>query len=197
MMNLVEYSRSATRLADYLPWVALIAEGVVLNKDGSLQRTASFRGPDLDSAVAAELVAVAGRIHNAFRRLGSGWSIFVEAQRHEAATYPASAFPDPASGLVDAERKADFEEEGVHFVSGYYLTFLHLPPAEEAARAETWLYEGREQSGVGPTGAGKSVLLALRQLIGLRLRFRRFDPGCVARHGRRLARSRRWPHRRL
>ena len=107
MMNLAEYRRTASRLADFLPWVALVTEGVVLNKDGSFQRTARFRGPDLDSAVAAELVAVAGRINNAFRRLGSGWSIFVEAQRSEAATYPPSQFPDPASGLVDAERKAD------------------------------------------------------------------------------------------
>ncbi|GAB1717636.1 MAG: type IV secretion/conjugal transfer ATPase, VirB4 family [Nitrobacter sp.] len=150
MMNLAEYHRTASRLADYLPWVALIDEGVVLNKDGSLQRSARFRGPDLDSAVAAELVAVAGRINNAFRRLGSGWSIFVEAQRHEAATYPQSTFPDPASALVDAERKADFEEEGAHFVSSYFLTFLYLPPAEEAARTEAWLYEGRERSGVDP-----------------------------------------------
>ncbi len=150
MMNLAEYRRTASRLADYLPWVALIAEGVVLNKDGSFQRTAKFRGPDLDSALAAELVAVAGRINNAFRRLGSGWSIFVEAQRHQAATYPADQFPDAASGLVDAERKADFEEEGVHFVSSYYLTFLYLPPAEEAARTEAWLYEGRERTGVDP-----------------------------------------------
>jgi type IV secretion system protein VirB4 len=150
MMNLAEYRRSASRLADFLPWAALVGPGIVLNKDGSFQRTASFRGPDLDSAVAAELVAVAGRINNAFRRLGSGWSIFVEAQRHEAAIYPANQFPDAASGLVDAERKADFEEEGVHFVSGYFLTFLYLPPAEEAARAETWLYEGREHSGVNP-----------------------------------------------
>ncbi len=148
MMNLAEYRRTANRLADYLPWVALAAEGVVLNKDGSFQRTASFRGPDLDSAVAAELVAVAGRINNAFRRLGSGWSIFVEAQRSEAATYPDSTFPDPASGLVEAERRAGFEEAGSHFVSGYFLTFLFLPPAEEAARAETWLYEGREHAGV-------------------------------------------------
>ena len=150
MMNLAEYRRTASRLADFLPWVALVAEGVVLNKDGSFQRTAKFRGPDLDSAVAAELVAVAGRINNAFRRLGSGWSIFVEAQRSEAATYPDSTFPDPASALLDAERKAGFEEASAHFVSGYYLTFLYLPPAEEAARAETWLYEGREQSGVDP-----------------------------------------------
>lgn len=59
-------------------------------------------------------------------------------------------FPDPASALVDAERKAGFEEADAHFVSGYFLTFLYLPPAEEAARAETWLYEGREKTGVDP-----------------------------------------------
>ena len=150
MMNLSEYRRTAARLADYLPWAALVGRGVVLNKDGSFQRTAKFRGPDLDSAVAAELVGVAGRLNNVFRRLGSGWSIFVEAQRSEAATYPDSRFPDPASALVDAERKAGFEEAATHFVSGYFLTFLYLPPAEDAARAETWLYEGREKSGVDP-----------------------------------------------
>ena len=150
MMNLAEYRRTASRLADYLPWVALVGEGVVLNKDGSFQRTAKLRGPDLDSAVAAELVAVAGRLNNAFRRLGSGWAIFVEAQRSEAATYPVSIFPDAASALVDAERKAEFEEEGSHFVSGYFLTLLWLPPAEDAARSESWLYEGRETSGVNP-----------------------------------------------
>ncbi|WP_199261399.1 conjugal transfer protein TrbE [Paracoccus binzhouensis] len=150
MMNLAEYRRTTSRLADYLPWVALVGDGIVLNKDGSFQRSAKFRGPDLDSSVAAELVAVAGRLNNAFRRLGSGWAIFVEAQRSEAATYPASRFPDPASALVDAERKADFEEEGRHFVSGYFLTFLWLPPAEDAARSESWLYKGRETSGVNP-----------------------------------------------
>ncbi len=150
MMNLAEYRRTATRLADYLPWAALVAPGIVLNKDGSFQRTARFRGPDLDSAVAAELVAVAGRINNALRRLGSGWAIFVEAQRNEAETYPDSTFPDPASALVDAERKAAFEEAGAHFVSEYFLTFLWLPPAEEAARTEAWLYEGRDKAGVDP-----------------------------------------------
>ncbi len=48
MMHLAEYRSRAARLADFLPWVALIGEGVVLNKDGSFQRTARFRGPDLD-----------------------------------------------------------------------------------------------------------------------------------------------------
>ncbi|ODT78064.1 MAG: conjugal transfer protein TrbE [Pelagibacterium sp. SCN 64-44] len=148
MMNLAEYRNRNARLADFLPWAALCCDGVVLNKDGSFQRTARFRGPDLDSAVPAELVAVAGRLNNAFRRLGSGWAIFVEAQRHAAGTYPASRFPDAASALVDAERKADFEEAGSHFESGYFLTFLYLPPAEDAARAESWLYEGKAETGV-------------------------------------------------
>jgi type IV secretion system protein VirB4 len=150
MMNLAEYRRTSTRLADFLPWAALAGDGVVLNKDGSLQRTARFRGPDLDSAVAAELVAVAGRLNNAFRRLGSGWAIFVEAQRHGVDAYPAGRFPDAASALVDAERKADFEEDASHYESSYFLTFVYLPPAEDAARAETWLYEGKAEKGVDP-----------------------------------------------
>lgn len=36
MMNLAEYRNRTARLADYLPWAALVASGVVLNKDGSI-----------------------------------------------------------------------------------------------------------------------------------------------------------------
>ena len=147
MMNLAEYRRRSQCLADFLPWAALVASGVVLNKDGSFQRTARFRGPDLDSATPAELVATTARLNNALRRLGSGWAIFIEAQRVAANRYPECRFPDAASGLVDAERRAQFEEEGAHFESRYFLTLLWLPPADDAARAEAWLYEGRAQEG--------------------------------------------------
>jgi type IV secretion system protein TrbE len=170
MMNLREYRRTARQLSDFLPWAALVGKGVILNKDGSFQRTARFRGPDLESAVPAELIAVAGRINNALRRLGSGWAVFVEAQRSPTTAYPTSSFPDAASALVEAERKAEFEGErddsqageitaaknAEHFESRYFLTFLYLPPAEEAARAERYLYEGRDQS----SGANAYELLA-------------------------------------
>ena len=141
MMNLLEYRRKSQLLADYLPWAALVAKGVILNKDGSFQRTARFRGPDLDSATPAELVAIMSRLNNALRRLGSGWAIFVEAQRVPANDYPESGFPDLVSELVDAERKAQFEEEGTHFESRYFLTLVWLPPADDATRTESWLYE--------------------------------------------------------
>ncbi|MCK1441129.1 conjugal transfer protein TrbE [Bradyrhizobium sp. 2] len=146
MMHLAEYRHSNVRLADFLPWAALVDEGIILNKDGSFQRTAKFRGPDLDSAVPSELVAIAGRVNNALRRLGSGWAVFFEAQRHSAGTYPYDMFPDVASALVDAERKAQFEEAGAHYESSYFLTFLYLPPEEGAAKAERLLYEGRDRA---------------------------------------------------
>src|SRR5229473_2343949 len=91
----------------------------------------------------AALVGTTARLNNALRRLGSGWAIFVEASRQAAQSYPVSEFPDPVSALVDIERRAQFEEEESHFESTYYLTFLFLPPAEEATRAEALLYEGR------------------------------------------------------
>ncbi|WPP03936.1 conjugal transfer protein TrbE [Methylocella tundrae] len=150
MLNLAEYRNRPAGLAEFLPWAALVAEGVVLNKDGSFQRTARFRGPDLDSATPAELVGVTARLNNALRRLGSGWAIFVEAQRVAAQTYPHSIFPDAASALVDLERQDAFEEAGAHFESRYFLTFVWLPPAEDASRIEGWLYEGRAQTGVDP-----------------------------------------------
>ncbi|WP_375791445.1 conjugal transfer protein TrbE (plasmid) [Bradyrhizobium sp. vgs-9] len=150
MLNLAEYRNRPHSLADFLPWAALVEKGVVLNKDGAFQRTARFRGPDLDSATPAELVGVTARLNNALRRLGSGWAIFVEAQRIAAQTYPHNTFPDAASALVDLERRDAFEETGAHFESRYFLTFVWLPPAEDASRIEGWLYEGRAQGGVDP-----------------------------------------------
>lgn len=150
MFSLREYRNKADRLADFLPWAALVAPGVVLNKDGSFQRSARFRGPDLDSATSAELIATTARLNSALRRLGSGWAIFVEADRRPAVTYPKSDFPDPVSELVESERAAQFVAEGAHFESAYFLTLQWMPRAEDAARAESWLYEGKADKGVNP-----------------------------------------------
>lgn len=148
MMHLAEYRKRPALLADWLPWAGLVAPGVVLNKDGSFQRTARFRGPDLDSATQGELVATSARLNNALRRLGSGWALFVEAERREAADYPDATFPEPLSWLVDEERRAAFEEVDSHFESAYHLTLLYLPSEESTARAAQLLYENSNVEGV-------------------------------------------------
>ena len=153
MLNLAEYRKKPQALADFLPWAALVAPGVIANKDGSFQRTARFRGPDLDSATPAELVSTTARLNGALRRLGSGWAVFVEAQRVPANRYPRSRFPDAASALVEMERRFQFEEEGAHFESAYFLTFVWLPPVDAADRAEGWLYENRAAAGANGRAA--------------------------------------------
>jgi type IV secretion system protein TrbE len=141
MLSLREYRPSAERLADHLPWAALIAPGVVLNKDGSFLRVLGFRGPDLESATEAELVSACARANNALKRFGSGWALFFEAERRESLSYPDSDFPDAASWLIDSERRAAFEAEGTHFESRYHLTLTWLPPADATDRAASSLIE--------------------------------------------------------
>ena len=79
MMNLSEYRARGARLCDYLPWAALVAPGVVLNKDGSFQRTLRFRGPDLESATEAELVSTSARVRPSQRP----WLISRSSSRDE------------------------------------------------------------------------------------------------------------------
>ncbi|WP_447725874.1 conjugal transfer protein TrbE [Sphingomonas koreensis] len=141
MLALREYRNRADRLADHLPWAALVAPGMVLNKDGSFQRTLGFRGPDLASATQAELVSACARANNVLKRFGSGWALHIEAERREALGYPASPFPDAASWLVDEERRAGFESAGAHFESRYYLTLTFLPPPDQADTAGRALVE--------------------------------------------------------
>ncbi len=122
---------------------------MVLNKDGSFQRSARFRGPDLDSATPAELVGAAARLNNALRRLGSGWVIFAEAGRQPAESYPREPHPDPASALVDAERQAQFEEAGSHHER--VCPHLRLAAAGRGDLADRVLaLRGRTRGGVDP-----------------------------------------------
>ena len=86
MISFAPYAHQPSRLEDFLPWGLLVACGVVLNKDGSFQKTARFRGPDVRSATPEELVSFTARANNVFRRLGSGWAIYIEADRRALTT---------------------------------------------------------------------------------------------------------------
>ncbi|XIA62025.1 conjugal transfer protein TrbE [Bradyrhizobium sp. TZ2] len=164
MLNLREFRSHAQRLADWLPWACLIAPGIVLNKDGSFQRTVRYRGPDLDSATEAELMSAASRVNNVLKRFGSGWALFFDATRIPASDYPRSQFPDAVSWLVDEERRASFEgtvdtawddpsrQGGQHFESISHLTFMYLPPVERVSRLEGLFLEnpGHQMAGSNP-----------------------------------------------
>jgi type IV secretion system protein TrbE len=136
MRFLDEFRRRPVSLADHLPWALLIAPGIVLNKDGAFQATAAFRGPDLESAVAEELMTTRARLNNALKRLGSGWCLHVEARRRHAAPVARSSFPDPVSWLLDEERRALLASEGASFETDYFATFTWAPPRDRTTKLE-------------------------------------------------------------
>ena len=64
----------------------------------------------------------------------------------------------------------------MHFESRYFLTFLYLPPAEDAARTESWLYEGKAESGVDPHEVLRSFADRSARVLQL---IENFMPECV------------------
>jgi len=147
MRFLDEARRRPATLADHLPWAALVAPGVVLNKDGSFLTALSFRGPDLESSTEDELMSVRARLNNALRRLGTGWCLHVQACRRPAEPYPVSDVDVAAAWLLDAERQAAFETAEPAFETDFRLGLTWLPPADETRRLERVMFDGLERGG--------------------------------------------------
>jgi type IV secretion/conjugal transfer VirB4 family ATPase len=167
MMSLREYSNlNQPCLADYLPWALLVAPGVVEHKDGALQKTFAFRGADLDSATARELMGTAALFNNAVRRLGDGWSLFVEAQRNPVNDYPSSTFTNEAAKSIDDERKAAFNRHGSYFKNDYFFTVVFKQPQKISTKAEGFfLKKGIEEK---PTDETITIFQkAVQELQGL------------------------------
>lgn len=140
-MRFADEPRRHAVLADHLPWAALVAPGVVLNKDGSFLTAMAFRGPDLESSTEDELMAVRARLNNALKRLGTGWCLHVEARRRAADGYPTPDIVVDAAWLVDAERKALFEEAEPAFETDFRLALTWLPPTDQTRWLERLMFE--------------------------------------------------------
>jgi type IV secretion system protein VirB4 len=69
MIHIGEFRHKATKLTDLIPWAYFIDDGLVLNKDGSFQKSFRFRGPDRESATDNDLMAFRAQLNNALRRL--------------------------------------------------------------------------------------------------------------------------------
>lgn len=121
-------------VADVLPYGFLVADGTVLNKDGSLSRAILFRGPDGDGETPEEKQVVSEYIGNAIAKMGDGWGFHVDEVRHASQDYPArGAFPDTISRLVDQERRASYEMAGRHYESDFYMVATYLRPRPATA----------------------------------------------------------------
>jgi type IV secretion system protein VirB4 len=142
---------SAAPFYTQLPWsfITSLHEGVVVQKDGILQRSFAYRAPDLDSASPFYINDIAVRFNDAVKRLDAGWAVQFEAQRFFTRDYPGAVFDRLAPYLIDKERERAFRRIGKHFESSYFFTFIYRPPSENIKKLTTMFIQnggGSERS---------------------------------------------------
>ena len=130
---LKEYSEEKGKLSSYIPWICLIDKGVVLNKNGTLQKTLKYRGYDLDSSTVYELKNINAKLNDVIKRFGQGWSLNVEARRKRCTDYIEAENEILAIDIIEKERKLNFLENE-HFESEYYLTIVQLIPTDNSKK---------------------------------------------------------------
>ena len=118
-------------LSDLLIYAAMVEDGVIVGKNGSLLAAWIYRGDDQASSTEPQREAVSFRINQALSQLGNGWMVHVDAVRRRAAGYAApglSHFPDALTAALDEERRRLFEGLGAMYDGYFVVTLTYLPP---------------------------------------------------------------------
>ena len=101
---------------------------VVIGKDASLLGILKFRGPDMDSSTRVELSTYIGQVNSLIRSLGTGYTLWYEAQRHIADKYDRSHVESAIVQMMDDERN-EYYGGSQHFETDFYLS-IHLEPPQ-------------------------------------------------------------------
>ncbi|WP_033478264.1 transporter [Xanthomonas phaseoli] len=144
MLALKPFRDKAKGMADLLNYAALVDDGIVMNKDGSLMAGYFYRGRDIASSTESERNYIASRVNAALSRFGAGWVTHHDAVRLPAGHYPApstSHFPDPITRMIDNERREQFEAEGAHFESEYAVVLTYMPPLRRQSKLGEMIYD--------------------------------------------------------
>ncbi|MCT4533748.1 conjugal transfer protein TrbE [Halodesulfovibrio sp.] len=129
MISLKEFRHKDKSLADMLPYAAMVENGVVLCKDGSLLAGWRYSGRDTASSTPEELAAISARVSVALKDIGTGWALYVNATRKRAQSYPQaerSVFPDAVTQMIEAERRNQFVNHG-GFATEHTLIVSYRP----------------------------------------------------------------------
>src|SRR4051794_31490780 len=143
MLALKQYRSRKRGFSDLLNSAAVIEDGIILNKDGSLMAAWQYDGPDTESATAGERNHLSAQLNAILARLGTGYMLHVDAIRLPAVSYPhpsRSAFPDAVSQLIDEERRRHFQSAGSFFESRDVLVLTYNPPDMRASKVASMMY---------------------------------------------------------
>lgn len=142
-MAIKEYEEQLDKISANIPWMSMVEEGIIINKNGSLQATLRYRGYDLSSATKSELMLMTQRINNALVKTKGGWTLHIEANRFFSEVYEYSDIENIAGKLVEDER-FDYFKGDKHLKSDYFLTVVYVPERESSDRMRNLMLDSKD-----------------------------------------------------
>lgn len=154
------------RLAFLLPWAHVFESGpntgLVWGKDNSMMVVYKFRGPDMDSATAHEMMVYSAAINNFFKTLPSGYVLYFDAQRHISSDYDYSNIDVPIVQMMEDERR-DYYLSQKHYETSFYFVICHEPPSIEKSKITSLLMEDAKSK--GKNGSMKALNEAMTEFV--------------------------------
>jgi len=144
MFKLASYRKAIKGVPDLLNYAALVDDGVMLNKDGSLLAGFVFRGVDTSSASETDRNLLTARFNELLCNFGTGWMIHVDAIRSTAPAYLSginSQFSHPAFAMIDEERRQFFSNVSERYESDYFLFLTYMPPNKTQSKIRDLMFE--------------------------------------------------------
>ncbi len=155
-------------VADLLNWAAVVEDGVIANKDGSLMAAWLYRGSDNSNATNADRNAVSRVINAALNQLGSGWMLHIDAIRRPSPSYSPrsmSHFPDPVSQAIDDERREYFNRHQALYEGCFVLTATYYPPVLTQAKFVEIMFDDPDGKSTNATERSAKIIADFQKEI--------------------------------
>ena len=161
-----EHRRKAKGLPDLLNYCMMANEGIVLMKDGAFCAGWTYRGPDLNSSDNSDLAILSANVNTILCQLGDGWMVHTDMIRRTSVDYPRaneSFFPDAVSRMIDEERRLQYQSEGAHYESTYFMIITYKPATDIQNKFRKLFITGQDKTELG----WEKVLLLFEEKISL------------------------------
>lgn len=121
------YEDSARGYAELVPFMAQIAPGMAINKDGSLLVCYTMAGVDQEGLPQIEIDRLAQLVEHAFRGYSDRFTVWFTVDRRRIHAYPESTFEDPVAEFIDQCWHAQYSKSG-QYQNFLYMSVLYTPP---------------------------------------------------------------------
>lgn len=140
-----EYGDFNKKLSTYIPWFLMLKEGLILNKNGTLQKTLEIRGYDLENCTDEEMKVHTTKLNNVLKRLEGGYVLHIDSIRMKCQKYQIGNFPDLLGQMIDKEREAFFNK-GDHYETKTFLTITYTVPTDQVKKVEKMMIDSDFQA---------------------------------------------------